>query len=376
VGFTVQPAALRELGALLDRAREDVDSARAHLAGMESFTGGDGVLSVCLEGHQAAYRTLADWLGTLADRTLSATAEAIVESAAYYERTEGTAAANLDAAYPTADVAGARERSGYEPMESEGTARFADVTEPAEHVGAVKDYTDEMEGGALAWWDMISPSALLNQAIEGVSEVAVWLDLLEHSYNPYEELARKFVGDWAGVRAAADILRDVGRVVTDVALNLRWAAQGVDSVWRGNAADGAVVYLTELARRVDVDNAWPPIDRLATAYEEAAGKMVHLRDSAVGVLNSITDAAFQAAVACGIGGGAATTGVGVPVAALAALFAGYKINRVVDGIIQLIGLVNELNIVSSTLRSAQDGFTSISGPVLPALPAEPSNLPR
>ncbi|MCT2586586.1 hypothetical protein [Actinophytocola gossypii] len=195
MGFTVRPAALRELEKLLARAKEDVGTANAHLVNMEHFAYADGALAVCLDGHRAAYRTLSDWLGEVADPTLTATTAAVADSAAYYERTDTTTAANLDATYPDADVAGARERAKHVPLESEGTARFADVTEPAKHLGAVKDYTDEMEAGALQLWDMISPSSLLNQAIEGVSEVAVMLDWLEHSYNPYEHLAREFVGE-------------------------------------------------------------------------------------------------------------------------------------------------------------------------------------
>jgi hypothetical protein len=100
---------------------------------MESFEGGEGALAVCLDGHRAAYRTLSNWLGKAADPTLSATAEAVAGTAAYYERTDTTNAANLDATYPDADVAAARERAKHVPLESEGTARFADVTEPAKH---------------------------------------------------------------------------------------------------------------------------------------------------------------------------------------------------------------------------------------------------
>lgn len=239
-----------------------------------------------------------------------------------------------------------------------------------------KDYTAELECGELMWWDWVSPSALLGQAIEAVSEVAVWLGWLDHSFNPQEEVAKEFVGDWAGARAAADILRDVGRSVTDTALNVQWAAQGIDQVWQGNAADGATGYLVHLARRLDVDNAWPPIDTLAQQYEGASADMVNLRDAAVGVINSISDAAAEAAVACGVAGGAASTGVGAPVAALAALYAGSRIMRVVTGVQNLRDVVSELATVTSALKAAQDGFAGPGRVSLPTLPAAPIDTPR
>jgi hypothetical protein len=101
--FSVQPAALRDLATMLGRARQDIDTAKAYLAKMETFDGGTGYLGYCLDGPQAVYRTFSDWLGKLGDPTLSGTA-AVAESANYYEKTDAAVAANLDATGRKADL--------------------------------------------------------------------------------------------------------------------------------------------------------------------------------------------------------------------------------------------------------------------------------
>ncbi len=208
-----------------------------------------------------------------------------------------------------------------------------------------------------------------------VSYVAVWLKWIKDPFHPQEHLVQPFIGDWAGARAAADVLRNVARAVNSTAINIQWASQSTERVWHGNAGDGAVAYLINLAKPLDVDNAWPPIDKLASQYEQASADMVLRRDAAIGVLNTIGDSAVEAAVACGVIGGSASTGVGTPVAAAAALFAGVKINKVIDGIRDLFSLVSELKTVTSELKAAQDGFAEVSRPSLPSLPATPISAP-
>lgn len=361
---------------MLGRAREDLDSANTYLAKMENFEGGSGHIGWCLDGHKAAYRTLSDWLGKLADPTVSGTSTAVSESASYYEQTDATSAANLDATYPDTNVIEYKEHTGYLDVESEGSARFADVVTPGNHLTEPHDYSNELYGNKLEWWDSLSVMSLAGMAIQRVSEVAVWLGWLDKPYHPMKELAEEFVGDWADARAAADILRNVGRAVNDIGLNIQWVAQGTEQVWRGNAGDGATVYLMNLARRFDVDNAWPPIDTLAQQYVDASEDMVNLRDAAVGVLNSIGDYAIEAAIACGVGGGAASTGVGAPIAVGAVLFVGYKIARVVDGIAELFDIVSKLKTATDALIAAQDGFASPGRLTLPMLPPAPIDVPR
>lgn len=61
--------AVDELAVLNGRARDDTTAARTYLGRMAHVEGGEGVLNVCLAGHQEAYRSLSDWLAKVADPT-------------------------------------------------------------------------------------------------------------------------------------------------------------------------------------------------------------------------------------------------------------------------------------------------------------------
>jgi hypothetical protein len=168
---------------------------------MENFEGGTGYLGYCLDGHKAAYRTLSDWLGELADPTVSGAAAAVAESADYYEKTDATAAANLDATYPATNVVEYKDDTGYHVVESEGSARFADVVTPGSHLTEnPHDYGNELYGNTLDWWDALSVMSIAGMAIQRVTEVAVSFGWMDTPFNPMKELAEEFVGDWAGAR--------------------------------------------------------------------------------------------------------------------------------------------------------------------------------
>ncbi|MDQ3404132.1 MAG: hypothetical protein M3548_12145, partial [Actinomycetota bacterium] len=208
--------------------------------------------------------------------------QAVGDSARYYENTDGTAAENLDRTYPETNVTWIREHTGYTGYTT---------IEPTAHLVEPKDYHGELDGTP-NWWDLFSPMAQIGNAIETVSQVAVWLGWLDNPYGPQAELVKPFVGDWAGVRAAADVLRGVGHAVHGVGTNINWASQSADVVWQGNAGAGATVYLMNMAR--PLDEIWAPIDKLTGEYVRAAEEMVTSRDASVNILNQIGDAAIQA----------------------------------------------------------------------------------
>lgn len=267
-----------------------------------------------------------------------------------------------------------REHTGYVEIEPpEGTGRFSDVSEPATRLVEPKDYHDELDGSP-AWWDSFSPMAQFGNAIEQVSKVAVWLGWLSHPYDMQAETVKPLVGDWAGFRAAADVFTAVGHAVHTAGTNIEWASQSVEQVWHGNAGNGAAVYLMNMA--TPFDDAWKPINELAEAYKKASEEMVDLRDVAVNTLNMIGDAAIEAAIACGVGAGAASTGVGLPVAGIAALFAANSIRRVVEGILKFFEIRGHLDTLEKSIKSLQGRFGSIGGGgMLPPL-SRPIDVPR
>ena len=373
--FSVQPAALRQLAQLLDRAREDVDASRKHLAQIQGFNGGEGIINQLTQGHQEAYRALDDWLTKLANPTLTAVSQAVTDAAAYYERTDTGSAERLDGTYPETYVTEIREHTGYVPIEPpESTGAFQDVSDPQQQLSSIKNYREELDGSP-DWWDTFSPMVFIGSSLEIVSEVAVWMGLIPHKIDPQAEIVKPWVGDWAGIRAAADVLRNVGRGLNGVSTNIKWGSQGTEAVWQGNAGDGAAVFLMNLA--TPLEQTWQPIDELAAKYVEASAEMVKLREAVVGVLNAIGDAAIEAAISAGVAGGSASTGVGVPVAVIAGLFGAYKIYRVVDGIKEIFGLIGKMDTMIKVVQAAQTKYGTIQNGVrLPALPQSTLTAPK
>lgn len=372
--FDVQTGQLRELASLLDRAKEDIDQTKNFLNKVTEFTGGGGILNNLVDGHRQSYQALSDWLGKLADPGVTGTAQAVRASATYYERTDRASAEKLDGTYPEVNPTEVREHTGYVEIEPpEGTGWFADVTEPTKHLIDPGDYVDELNG-SLEWWDTFSPMARVGDAIETVSQVAVWLGWLENRFDPQAELVRPFVGDWSGFRAAADVFTAVGHSLQASGTNIEWASQSVEQVWHGNAGNGAAVYLMNFAR--PFDEAWQPISELAAAYTKASGELVLLRDVAVNTINLIGDAAIQAAFAAAVGGGAASTGIGIPVGGLAALVAGNAIRTVVNGIVKLCEIRGQLDLLEKSIRSLQGRFGVIGGGGMLPILMHPIDVPR
>ncbi|GAA4429962.1 hypothetical protein GCM10023148_34560 [Actinokineospora soli] len=375
MAFEVRTSALRELAGLLDRAREDADLIKAHFGRIRDFAGGEGVLNQVVGGHHAVHQAVDHWLGALAHPTLAAVSQAVAESATYYDHTDAASAEKLDNSYPATDVTRVRERLGAGRLDMPaGYAPFREITEPAAFLAEPKDYTVELDGSP-NWWDVMSPMAQIGAALETVTEVAVWLGWLQSPIDPQAEIVKPFVGDWAGVRAAADVMRDVAAAVHAVANNITWASQNTEAVWRGNAGAGAAAYLVELADPVDGFPA--PLHTLADAYAEASAEMVVLRDAAVNILNQIGDAAIQAAASAGFAAGAASTGAGTPIALLLGALAGYKVHRVVDGIRSLMEVIGKLDALTSVLKASQTEFGDLrNGVRLPALPDRTVTLPK
>jgi hypothetical protein len=372
--FSVQPAAVRQLAQQVVRAREDVAATQQHLAKMQSFGGGEGVVGRLTGGHRDVYQALDDWLGKLANSTLTATAQSINDAATYYERTDQASAEKLDGTYPAADAAGQRKQTGY--ISADGTpAEFQDVQAPRGRLNDPKDYRDEMQRD-YDWWELASPLAWCGASLEAVSHVAHWLGLLKRPVNPREEIVKPWVGDWAGVRAAADRLNNVGWAVNDIGINIQWASQGSQVAWQGNAGDGAALHLMKLVP--PLEEAHTRIDKLAMQYRVASEEMVRLRDAVIVVLDAIGDSAIEAAAAAAVAGGSSSTGIGVPIGILAGAFTSYKIFRVAEGIREILKLIGDIDDVISVTEAAQTNYGSLhhADARLPELPDTPHTMPK
>jgi hypothetical protein len=373
--FKVQPQELHALAKLVDRAREDVDAGKTYLQKVMDFQGGVGLINQLTGGHKEAYQAMDAWLGKLANPTLTTVSGNVTAAAKYYQRTDEKSAKKLDGTYPETNVTEIREHAGYNPTWAPaGTGRFQDVSEPQGRLTAPKDYNQELDA-SVDWWDTFSPMAQIGNALEAVSHVGVWMGLLSRPIDPQAEVVRPFVGDWAGMRRAADVLQNVGHELRDIASNIKWASQGTEQVWRGNAGDGAAIYLMNLAR--PLHDAWDPIDKLSAKYVEASGDMVKFRDAVVAILNMVGDAAIEAALSYAVAAGSASTGVGAPVAVAASLFGSYKVYKVVDGIKDMFEIIGKLDTVIKAVQAVQtDGGNIQNTGKLPTLPHTNMSVPK
>ncbi|MCT2583718.1 hypothetical protein [Actinophytocola gossypii] len=192
----MQPAALRELASLLDRAKDDSQAGRKYLADEVSEIDGEGLINRITASHDTVVRTLDTWFGEVADMALASTSTAVTEAAAYYERTDQNVAARLDDTYPPAELSDAREHTDYVPIEPpEDTARFGDVVEPQRHLIDPTDYTQKLDATP-GWWEAGSPMALFGSPIELVTGI-----------DPQAEIVKPWVGDW-GNSAYAEVVSE------------------------------------------------------------------------------------------------------------------------------------------------------------------------
>lgn len=361
--FDVDAPALKDLVGLLSRAQQDVRACSKYVAPIEQLESGSGRLN---EGvHQATFETLSSWLGKLVDPTLANTKEAVGNARKYYLATDRASAERFDRTQlPETDVVAARKEAGYleaEKPENRSTAGvFDDLLEPqSKLVEGDKSAFEDQDMMELSWYEAFSISAIMNEAVEEATRFLAWIGLLDRAYNPLDELFKPYVGDWAGVRAAAVVLFNLSEALFDSYYNLKWASQGVEKVWEGNAGDAASVYLMDLA--ISVDSSREPIRKLSEAYQTAAVEMVKYRDACTGLYKSIVDGCIELAAAGAVAGGSTSTGIGAPVGGAAALYATYKGIRIVSNLEKLFGYVNNFFTAVDVWQAAHSDFGAVDG---------------
>lgn len=224
------------------------------------------------------------------------------------------------------------------------------------------------------WHESISPTSQLRGAIYQVTKLGAALGICDRPYDPFEAILKPICGDWVGMARTGRVLDQVSRCVRDVGANQGWAAQCLRTAWTGNAADAAAAHLFRLAKSLQTTSE--TLFQLGRVYGTAAQGAFNLADTIGSLLSAIGDAAISAAASAAVAGGAASTGVGLPVAAIAGLVGVVEVTRVIDGVVNVIDLVGKFDTIISTAKSGMSHFGRIDGDYpLPELPAV-SALPR
>ncbi|MGQ0775594.1 MAG: hypothetical protein ACT4NY_14440 [Pseudonocardiales bacterium] len=78
--------------------------------------------------------------------------------------------------------------------------------------------------------------------------VAASLGICDRACDPYEVILKPLIGDWVGVRACADVFRNLADAVRDMGTNALWGSLSAETVWTGQAASGCVAYLVAVSK--------------------------------------------------------------------------------------------------------------------------------
>lgn len=371
MGFSVEPSAVAALAEQQERLQEDANKGKSYVAQRTDLDwSGEGLINLVAGGHRSVQQQVEDFLGKLADPTSASTAEAFSQAAKYYRSTESSEAERVDRTYPESNVGAAKH--GDDTVKA-NVGAFKDVTDPAEQYKPPKDYNGEFPYEP-NWKDLISPASLLRDAIYKVTEAATSLGICDRAYDPFEVVLKPVCGDWAGLRACADVYRNVGSAATEMATNVRWSAQNLEERWTGNAADSAEVHLLNLAKALD--GAKGPLEKIAKEYESAANG-AHDFSASIGVLLSdLADAAITAAASTGITALAGSTGVGLPIALVVGAFTLTRVYKVVKGIKDIVDLLVRFEAAMKTFDSAGNDFGKVDEQSpLPKLPGGAPTVP-
>lgn len=371
MGFSVEPDAVAALGKQSERLSDDAVQGKSYVVTNTDINlTGEGLINLISGGHHQVQDQVEEYLKTLADPAASSTAEALATAAKYYRATDNANAKKLDATFPSSDVGAAKQ--GVEEVVAEAGA-FQDVAKPASHYKPPKDYNEEMPYQP-HWSDLASPTSLLRDAIWTVTGAAASLGICDRAYDPFEVILKPLVGDWAGMRACADVFRNVGAATADMTTNTRWSAQGIGEVWQGNAADSCQAHLYVLAKALD--SAKKPLDAIAQEYEGAAVGAQEFSSSIGVILSDISDAAIAAAASAAVAGLAGSTGVGLPIALIIGAFTLTRIYKVVRGIMRILDLIARIRAAIDLFESAAGDFGKVdANSPLPKLPGNSMTLP-
>jgi hypothetical protein len=358
------------LRTMLEQATEYGRGCKRFILDNATLKGGEGWFNQLHGKHDAVVEQAASWFGKLADPVMATTASNVGATIRLFEHTEAANAAAIDHAVPsridTVDVSlPAWPKSGTETSIDYGPFEY--IQDPADALGNLHDYEGDPQ---LRYhpqiWDFVSPAGAARGTFVKVTEFLAWLGFLDRPYDPFDVFVKPVVGDWAGLRRYADVLRKAGDAAERAGIGIDRARHMLGPVWRGRAADACVVWLGAVAK--PMRDAPTALDALADAYESAAQGAAQFRNLLDDILTSCIDAAFFIAGALAIGGaGAAATG-GIS-AGVAVLIAGGEIATIVTGIKTLIQAAADTSLIMDGVQAAMNDFGSLqAGGQLPNLP--------
>lgn len=358
-GFSVNEDALDNISANLRRQAEYCEAAFQHLNQhfRRDHSGGLYVFSVN-QASESVYQFIGDWFKTASSECFDAAADRIDKTVAYYRATDSETAADFDLAI---DLLG----SGTElPITSDHDSEaFADDVSAIQAFNRPPDdysndqnytYTPDILGS-------ISFAGGLRATVYGVTSAASWIGLMASAYDTHEALVEPVSGDWAEVRANADVLDHFANFSTYIANSIELVRAQLSEMWTGNAASLFDEYLSKLCSGFRV--AEIEFNELSEMYKKVTEDIVRARNDVTFIGDLIADKAVAASAAVI----AAKTTIATPAAAVTIPAAVALLAKVIKGII------DANNYVESTQQTIESRSRRIVNYALPNLPKPDDN---
>jgi len=363
--FSVDTASLAGLPKLLDRLGDDARASRVYLRTHTDLGwAGEGLINALKGGHVAAVRKVQRFFETVEGQLAGRMSTNVQVAVNYYRRTDLSAAAALDATVPRAPAA------GLPAMVGAGPGSFADRAEPQTCLVPPRDYSADfgLEQLFAPWF---SPVGIARELIWKVTGLAVTLGILDRPIDPFIEFVRPFVGDWAGLRACAEVFERLGAASVYMGWNVHGGALSTHGSWNGNAADGCRNVLSRA--EAALSGAESPLRELAQQYKDVAEKTHDIAGKVAGLLVEALDWAVIAMAEYTAAGLTAETVVGGVVFYGLAIMSITRCAEVLRDIATLVKAAAEIVLLAD---KSVHGFNIITPDVnLPGVPAAAPVLP-
>ncbi|GAA4610397.1 uncharacterized protein YukE [Actinoplanes octamycinicus] len=203
--------------------------------------------------------------------------------------------------------------------------------DPTDHLAVPGDPDESISNGfvnPLDLFNAVSPSAWLNEAIEGITGVDVFGWFTEW-----------LAGDWEGIWKFGDAMANLARCVQQVGIDIQAGMNQLDQSWNGNAGDAAYAYFSDLAARTSGQQT--AIAPGGDAYHKAATGAWQVSNQLGNILQALADSAVLWCLTVGASGALYGTGVGAVVGT-----AGVGAAALIT--LQMLSLINKASTIINT----------------------------
>ena len=364
-GFRADPSAIQEFGKLVGKQSDHANACDRYIMSNTLLQqDSEGWLNQLSGAHDALIDNSRVWFQALGRWTLEGAELSILDSAAYYGRTDAETAADFDSklAHHTTNRSLPDPTTYFQERSRVGV--FGETADPASHLGKPDDYA--AQGGwrwQPDWSDTVSIASAGRGAIMAATDFLAWTGALDRGYDPYEFLLKPVTGDWSGFRGCADVFRGAADAARAVSGNLYHGRLGLAPSWEGKAADSCESFFELVA--MAVGPAADVLDRIGDEYERAAQGAFDFASVVGSLLSDLIDAAIILAAAASAG--AATGPVGWLVGGS---IAAWEAAQIVACIQKLADAWTVANDIITTFKSGENSFGRLwaSDKMLPALP--------